>query len=193
MPRAAIARRVRRLSLGLLLLVALVATSGIARAGESRRNLDLANADLLAEPPRRDEGRVALLAAITAADEPEAVAEAEFLLGRLDEEDGNYAQAMLDDRSCIVAARQSRWAVRASDRIDWLRARSEDDFAPLRRLESIRHDPALSSNPATLESLAHEADGFPPGWCASRPACSWPTRGSEGCTGLRMRSRSCAW
>jgi hypothetical protein len=163
MPRAAIARLVRRLSLGLFVLVALVATSGIARAGESRRNLDLANADLLAEPPRRDEGRVALLAAVTAADEPEAVAEAEFLLGRLDEEDGNYAQAILDDRSCIDAGRQSRWAVRASDRIDWLRARSENDFAPLRRLESIRHDPSLSSDPATLESLAHEADGFPPG------------------------------
>jgi hypothetical protein len=160
---SAIARLVRRLSLVLVSLVVLVVALGNARAGESRHNLDLANADLLADPPRRAEGRVALLAAITAADEPDAVAEAEFLLGRLDEDDGNYAQALLDDRACIDAARQSRWAVRASDRIDWLRARSENDFGPLRRLESVRHDPVLSSDPATLDALAHEADGFPPG------------------------------
>lgn len=163
MRRSAIATRVWALLLGLFALAVLLAAGGIARAGESRRNVDAANAALLAEPPRRDEGRVALLAAITAADEPEAVAEAEFLLGRLDEEDGNYPQALLDDRASIDAARESRWAVRASDRIDWLRARSENGFGPLRRLESVRHDPALSSDPATLESLAHEADGFPPG------------------------------
>jgi hypothetical protein len=146
---------------GLLLSLALGAR--LARAGESRRNVDVASAALLAEPPRREEARLALRAARAASDEPEAVAEADFLLGRLDEEDGAYAQALVDDRACIDAAPATRWAFRASDRVEWLRARSEGDFGPLRRLESVRHDPALSDDPATLEALAHEADGFPPG------------------------------
>jgi hypothetical protein len=145
------------------LLLALVLWPREARAGESRRNVDAANAALLAEPPRRDEARTALRAAAAASDDAEAVAEADFLLGRLDEEDGAFAQALLDDRASIDAAATSRWAFRASDRIAWLRARSEGDFAPLRRLESVRHDPALSDDPATLQALSREADGFPPG------------------------------
>jgi hypothetical protein len=145
------------------LLISLVLATRPARAGESRRNVDLANAALLAEPPRRDEAKVALLAATAASDDPEAVSEARFLLGRLDEEAGEYPQALIDDRACIDAAPTTRWAFRASDRITWLRARSEGDFAPLRRLESVRHDPGLSDDPATLDSLVREADGFPPG------------------------------
>jgi hypothetical protein len=153
----------RRLAVAVLLLLTLVLGAGIARASESRRNLDLANTALMAEPPRRDEARMALHAATAASDEPEAVAEADFLLGQLDEEDGAYPQALIEDRACIDAAPATRWAFRASDRIDWLRARSEGDFGPLRRLESVRHDPARSSDPATIDALAREADGFPPG------------------------------
>jgi hypothetical protein len=145
------------------LLIWLALGTRVARAAESRRNVDLANAALLAQPPRRDEAKIALLAATAASDDPEAVAEARFLLGRLDEEAGDYPQALIDDRACIDAAPTTRWAFRASDRITWLRARSEGDFAPLRRLESVRHDPALSDDPATLDALAREADGFPPG------------------------------
>lgn len=152
--------------------MSLVLSTTLARAGgaagtgdapESRRDVDAANIALLAEPPRRGEAKVALLAATAAGDNPDSVAEARFLLGRLDEEAGDYAQALIDNRACIDAAPTTRWAFRASDRITWLRARSEGDFAPLRRLESVRHDPALSNDPATLESLVREADGFPPG------------------------------
>ena len=150
------------LLLGGLLLALWIWPRG-ARAGESRRNVDAANAALLAEPPRREEARSALRAAAAASDDAEAVAEADFLLGQLDEADGAFPQALLDDRASIDAAATSRWAFRASDRIAWLRARSEGDFAPLRRLESVRHDPALSDDPATLQALAREADGFPPG------------------------------
>ena len=156
----------RRLAVAWLLgglLISLVLGTGLARAAESRRNVDLAGAALLAEPPRRDEAKVALLAATAAGDDPEAVAVARFLLGRLDEDAGDYAQALIDDRACIDAAATTRWAFRASDRITWLRARSEGDFAPLRRLESVRHDPALSVDPATLDALRREAEGFPPG------------------------------
>jgi hypothetical protein len=144
-------------------LALLVVASREARASEAGRNVDEANADLLAEPPRRDPARTALQAAVAAGDDRDAVAEAQMLLGRLDEEDGAYAQALQHDRACIDASSASRWAFRASDRIDWLRARSEGDFAPLRRLESIRHDPAKADDPATLEALARDADGFPPG------------------------------
>jgi hypothetical protein len=84
-------------------------------------------------------------------------------LGKLDEEDGAYSQALADDAACIAAGRSTRWAFRASDRADWLRARSEGDFGPLRRLESIRRDPSLSSDPATLDALARDAESFPPG------------------------------
>ncbi len=163
MRRVAVAWLLRSLLLSVALAAPWVTSVRAAQAAESRRDVDVANAALLAEPPRRDEARTALRAATAASDDPDAVAEALFLLARLDEEDGAYPQALIDDRACIDAAPTSRWAFRASDRITWLRARSEGDFAPLRRLESVRHDPALSDDPATLQALAHEADAFPPG------------------------------
>ena len=151
------------LSSGLLAWLLLLLPAATAWAGESRRDLDGANAALSSEPPRRDAARADLRAAIAAKDEPEAVAEADFLLGRLDEDDGAYPQAMADDAACIAAGPATRWAFRASDRLDWLRARSEADFGPLRRLESVRRDPSLSSDPATLDALARDAARFPPG------------------------------
>ncbi len=148
---------------GLLLPLALRAVPASAASGEARRLVDSANAALAAQPPRTAEARAALQAACAAGDDPEAVSEAYFRLGHLDEADGAYAQAMADDAASIAAGSNTRWAFRASDREDWLRARSEGDFGPLRRLETFRHDGALSSDPAALDALARDADGFPPG------------------------------
>ena len=53
--------------------------------------------------------------------------------------------------------------MRAGDRAEWLRSRSEGDFVPLTRLEKLRRDPAQSSDPAAVDGLAHDADSFPPG------------------------------
>jgi hypothetical protein len=146
-----------------MMAAALLLAPRAARASESRHDVDTANAALAATPPQRDAALSALRAAAAANDDANAVAEADFVLGQLEEEDAAYPQALVDDRACIDAAPASRWALRASDRIDWLRARSEGDFGPLRRLEAVRHDPSLSGDPATIQALDQEADGFPPG------------------------------
>jgi len=149
--------------LALMVAMTVLAAARSASATEARTALDAANAALAVEPPRRDVARQALSRAAAANDDPPAVGEAYFLLGELDEADGAFAQAMVDDRSAIDAAPNTRWALRASDRIDWLRARSEGAFAPLTRLERVRRDPAASSDPATVDALARDLESFPPG------------------------------
>jgi len=132
-------------------------------ATEARSDVDAANAALTAEPPKREIARAALSQATAANDDPTAVGEAYFLLGELDEGDGAFPQALVDDRAAIDAAPNTRWALRASDRIDWLRARSEGGFEPLRRLEKVRRDPVVSSDPAAIDALAHDLESFPTG------------------------------
>ncbi len=153
----------RIVALAALVGILLLAVARPARASVARASVDDANAALSAVPARRDAARAALHAATAATDDPEATAEAYVLLGQLDEDDGAYARALANDRAAIQAAPGTRWAFRASDRVDWLRARSEGNFAPLARLERVRHDPALSSDPSVVEALAREADTFPPG------------------------------
>jgi tetratricopeptide (TPR) repeat protein len=107
-----------------------------------------------------------VLAASTtwAADEdPVASAEAHYHAGESNEERGAYPEALTEYHAAIDAAPESRWAVRAGDRVDWIRSRSEGDFAPLRRLEQVRRDAELSADPGAIDALAHDAEGFPPG------------------------------
>jgi hypothetical protein len=108
---------------------------------------------------------VALFARVAGAadDDPQASAEARFHAGEADEAHSAYPEALGEYRAAMDAAPASRWAVRASDRIEWLRSRSEGDFAPLRRLEQVRHDPELASDPGAIDALARDAEGFPPG------------------------------
>lgn len=108
---------------------------------------------------------VALFAHATwaAEDDPAASAEAHFHAGEADEERGAYPEALTEYRAVSDAAPSSRWAVRAGDRIEWIRSRSEGDFAPLRRLEQVRHDPDVASDPGAIDALARDAEGFPPG------------------------------
>jgi hypothetical protein len=125
--------------------------------------VDEANLALSGEAPKREIARAALARAVAAKDDPTAVGEAYFLLGQLDEEDGAFPRAMDDDRAAIGAAPNTRWALRGSDRLEWLRARSEGDFAPLIRLEKVRRDPGASSDPAAIAALARDLESFPPG------------------------------
>jgi hypothetical protein len=108
---------------------------------------------------------VALFArtARAADDEPVASAEARFHAGESNEERGAYPEALTEYRAVMDAAPGSRWAVRASDRIEWIRSRSEGDFAPLRRLQQVRRDPDLASDPGAIDALARDAEAFPPG------------------------------
>jgi hypothetical protein len=146
-----------------LLVMTVLCAARVSRASEARTALDRANAALAAEPPRRQEARLDLLRATAGNDDPTAVAEAFFLLGQLDEASGRFAEALEDDGAAAAAAPNTRWALRASDRADWLRARSEGGFGPLARLEAVRRDPSSSSNPAVIEALARDLESFPPG------------------------------
>jgi hypothetical protein len=92
-----------------------------------------------------------------------AVSEAHFLRGRLEEDAGAYEAALEDDGAAILAAPNTRWAQRASDRAEWLRARSEGGFEPLRRLETVRRDPARADDPDVVAALARDAESFPAG------------------------------
>ena len=100
--------------------------------------------------------------AAAASVEPPA-AEAVCRLGEMDEERGDFDRAVDHDLACAAAAPGTRWAVRATERADWLRARSEGGFAPLSRLERVRRSPSLASDPGAIDALAREAASFPPG------------------------------
>ncbi len=98
-----------------------------------------------------------------AADDPDAVAESLFRLAAADEDGGDFARAIVHDRASVAAAPGSEWARLASERIEWMRSRSEGDFAPLVRLERVRRDPARAADPAAIDALAEDARSFPPG------------------------------
>jgi hypothetical protein len=151
-------------ALALLVVFALVAYARHAGATEARLLLEQAEAALAKEPPDRSGARAALAQVTPGAEgDPEAVAEAHFLLGKIDEDDSAFEQALGEYRASIAAGPNTRWALRASERVDWLRARSEGNFAPLATLERVRRDPAAAADPASVEALAREAESFPPG------------------------------
>jgi hypothetical protein len=135
---------------------------GIVRT-KSQRALDEARAALAANPPRRDAAREALQRATVADDDRVAVGEAYFRLGVLEEEDGAFDRALAAQLACMTKVPTTSFARSARNRVIWIKARSEGDFLPLARLQRVRRNPAVSSDPAEIEALARDADGFPPG------------------------------
>ncbi len=146
-------------------LALLVSSLGLfaPAAVETRAALDHAKEALSALPPERDIARAMLDRAASAEGDGEAAAEALYRLGELDEDEGDFERAAAHDRACAAAAPETRWAVRATERLDWLRARSEGGYVPLAHLERVRRSPALASDPVAIDALAREAQGFPPG------------------------------
>jgi hypothetical protein len=132
----------------------------VAASGEA---LAEAKAALATNPQDRAAARGALERATSAGDEPLAVAEAYFRLGVLEEEDGAFVRALADQRACTTKGAGTSFARSARLRIGWISARSEGDFAPLARLQRVRRDPVLLYDPAAIESLATDAEAFPPG------------------------------
>lgn len=54
-------------------------------------------------------------------------------------------------------------APRAEARAAILRSHGEGDLAPFTKLERVRRDPALASDPQAVDALVHDAEAFPPG------------------------------
>lgn len=74
-----------------------------------------------------------------------------------------FAEAMRIYEELLRLAPTYSKAPRARARLADLRAHSEGDFAPLQRLETVRRDPALSSDADAIAALERDADSFPPG------------------------------
>jgi tetratricopeptide (TPR) repeat protein len=149
--------------LALLLTFALAAQARAATAGEGQSALEEANAALAAQPLQRDAARRALERA--AADQG-AASQAYYRLGILDEEDDEFERALTRYRECLAAKATSsggHWARNAAKRVQWLSTRSAGNFAPLKRLNGFKRDPALSANPEAVASFARDAEAFPPG------------------------------
>lgn len=159
-------RTILESGMALLLVIVLSVTARVAMASEAQRAVDEANAALAAQPPQRAAARSAFERAAAAADDQAAVSEADFRLGALDEEDLAFAQAVNHYRESIAAKPASsgaRWARNAANRVQWLSARSEGDFAPLVRLLRFKSDPALAADPAAIDALARDTEAFPAG------------------------------
>jgi hypothetical protein len=116
----------------------------------------------LVRPARADSTRDELERKASSSDESVA-ADALFRLAETDDEAFRFADALREYDACAARSPSSRWTPRAVARARALRERSEGDFAPLTRLESVRRDPRLADDPAAIDGLAGDAEGFPPG------------------------------
>src|SRR5262249_36052698 len=81
-----------------------------------------------------------------ASDDRNAAAEALFFLGQQDERAMRFSEALGEYQACVAKSSSNRYAGRAINRADQLKAHSEGDFAPLQELERVRRDPKLASD-----------------------------------------------
>jgi len=90
---------------------------------------------------------------------------AEAIFERAEAEDASFdfARAAADYDAAAARAPSSSVALRARARARILRDHAEGGWAPYARLERVRKDPALASDPGAMDDLARAADGFPPG------------------------------
>jgi len=86
-----------------------------------------------------------------------------FSMAEQEEHDLALASALEHYEASIAADPSNRWALRATARARWLRARSEGDFAPLARLEHVRRDPAAQRDARVVDALANDLEAFPQG------------------------------
>ncbi|MBX3193336.1 MAG: hypothetical protein KF819_40515 [Labilithrix sp.] len=101
------------------------------------------------------------------AEEPQEIrrARAETLFREAEKDDEAFAFARALGRydEARAADPTSPRAPRAEARAAILRAHAEGDFVPFTKLERVRRDPALSSDPAAIDALVSEAETFPEG------------------------------
>jgi hypothetical protein len=153
-----------RLGAFVLLMLGWVALARVAHAADGAGARDVQDGLALkaARPPDLDAARAAFERAAVS-DDPTAAAEGLYLLAEMDDESFLFASALARYKASFARSPSSPYTPRAVSRASWLREHSEGDFAPLVRLETVRRDSALANNPAAIDALAKDADGFPPG------------------------------
>jgi hypothetical protein len=107
-------------------------------------------------------GRARLEAAAESGDDRTA-AEALYQLGELDYAAMDFKSAVRDYQAAAARLPSARHTPRALSMIAELRLHSEGDYEPLRRLETVRRSTTLSNDPAAIDALVSDANGFPPG------------------------------
>lgn len=142
--RGKVARAVKRLIAFALVWVALVVVAPGAHA---------------------DEG--AALADAAQSSDPQVAADALYRMAEAEDAAGDFAHAVQHYRAAVTRLPSFRYAPKAMTRASQLEAHSEGDYRPFARLDAVRRDPKTSDDAAAIDSLARDAEGFPPG----------PTRG----------------
>ncbi len=74
-----------------------------------------------------------------------------------------FAEALAAYRAAIVEDPSAACVSMARARIEDLEAHAEGGFGPLARVEALRRDPKKAADPAEIEALARDLEGFPPG------------------------------
>ncbi len=107
---------------------------------------------------------VALLApAGLARGETNDAAETIYRRAEADDARGAYALALSEYEEAIRKLPSGAFVPKAHARAETLKSHAEGDFVPFSRLERLRRDPRLSSEPESLTTLLGEASSFGPG------------------------------
>ncbi len=95
--------------------------------------------------------------------DPRATAEALFARAQGEDQAGDYAHAVIDYRASVSTFAGFSHAPKANTRASVLEAHREGDWIPFRELETVRRDPAASSDATAIDTLARAIPSFPPG------------------------------
>ncbi|MGH7328401.1 MAG: hypothetical protein ACREJX_08630, partial [Polyangiaceae bacterium] len=110
-----------------------------------------------------DAAKRAQLEADAASGDSKKAALALYQLGTMDDDAFRFASALARFDASLVRDPSHRYALRARNRGDTLRAHSEGDFGPYAELERIRRDHVAARDPTALGKLVADANDFPPG------------------------------
>ncbi|MEZ4410505.1 MAG: hypothetical protein R3A52_29095 [Polyangiales bacterium] len=124
--------------------------------------------------PRIAEGHAALEAGDTAraravftgaldGGDPSEASLAGYFLAQVADAELDFATALEGYRAFVARDPGSRYAGRATARVEDLAAHAEGGFAPLRALERVRRSTTLSNDLTALRALGREAEGWPAG------------------------------
>jgi hypothetical protein len=86
-----------------------------------------------------------------------------FARAEADDARGDFARALGGYEAAVASEPSAAFVPRATARAEILRTHAEGGFAPFARLERVRRDPRLASDPGEIDALARDAEAFPPG------------------------------